>query len=92
MICRPATIMVVATKTIMAPMIGAGSRAMTALAFGMKARRIISAPMLSPMKRLVAPVAIDSPTLLDEALWPRVPRRPDRTVVMPSTVPPRLTS
>jgi len=74
----PASIIKQAAKTSEAPITGVGMITNTAASFGTNAMRISNPPIAQAIRRLVAPVASDRPTLLDDTDWPRPPYLPSR--------------
>src|SRR5262245_26220742 len=64
-------------KSKRAPITGLGMIANDAASLGTKAKTIRIAPQANPIRRLVAPVAMDRPTLALEVDCPIVPTPPD---------------
>src|ERR1700761_5124375 len=63
----------------------------TAANLGKKASAIQINPAGQEMMRLVAPVATESPTLLEKVDWPSPPRKPDNTEQRPpARIPPLI--
>ena len=90
MICIPAITMKIVTKTRIAPITGFGMMEKRAESLGKKARMIKRHPALIPIRRLVAPVATDTPTLLEEVDIPNPPSMPDNMHPIPSASKPPL--
>ena len=65
-ICIPAITMKLVTNTRIAPITGCGMIEKRAESLGKKAIRIKRDPAPNPIRRLVAPVAADTPTLLED--------------------------
>src|SRR5688572_31706251 len=64
----------------MAPITGGGMIVKTAARPGMNANKIRMTPQGKAIWRLVAPVAIERPTLLEKVDWPTPPKRPASVV------------
>src|SRR5215510_3866737 len=64
-------------KSSRAPITGLGMIANDAASLGTKAKPIRIPPQANPIRRLVAPVAIDRPTLALEVDCPIIPTPPD---------------
>src|SRR5215470_10121094 len=64
-------------KNKRAPITGLGMIANNTASLGTKAKTIRIAPQANPIRRLVAPVAMDRPTLALEVDCPMVPTPPD---------------
>src|ERR1700753_692662 len=74
-----------------APMTGAGIIEKIAASLGKKASAIQISPAVEAMIRLVAPVARESPTLLEKVDWPNPPNRPESTEqIPPAKIPPLI--
>jgi len=89
-ICIPAITMKLVTKTRIAPITGWGMIEKRADSLGRKAKRIKRHPALIAIRRLVAPVAADIPTLLEEVDVPNPPSIPENIHPIPSASKPPL--
>lgn len=91
--CKPPRIIKQATYTSTAPVTGAGITENAAASFGKQARATRMSPAGKATARLVTPVAIDNPTLLEKVDCPIPPISPDRVVPMdPARIPGPLIS
>ncbi|OPY56423.1 MAG: hypothetical protein A4E51_00434 [Methanosaeta sp. PtaU1.Bin055] len=83
-IWNPAMIMKLTEYIRVAPITGSGITTKTMASFGRNARNTRIPPMAKAIRRLVAPVPIERPMLLEEVDWPIVPTRPPKTAERPS--------
>jgi len=75
-ICNPAMIMKATAKMSIAPMTGSGMMAKIDESLGQNAKMISRPPVAKAMTRQVAPVAMESPTFVDEVDCPMAPKSP----------------